>query len=293
MEDATSDDLDRVATSQNETGAATPIVQPTNNLSTHSSSTTTTSTTTIFQNPFVTQQNATYPSFSQTAGTGTRTLGGMGFAFSQPFSSEHYGRFPTEVDDRHVTTRRRAHTTNEGREHQVDLLRKRNTIIARRIKQQVSILDGLQMGIDRGTIKAEVARLDNAIQELDEVTSRIIDIIGDANEGNLLRQTMEEFEALAVRAKQGAYALISRSNSGSSCSSSSSRRNVRHWLTQSLPSDVQVVQGDGNLNYPEMLHITDNLRCKLTQRLATIEELLCKGDAKLLTEELERLELMH
>ena len=42
-----------------------------------------------------------------------------------------------------------------------------------------------------------------------------------------------------------------------------------------------------------MLHVTDNLRCEPTQRLATIEELLCKGDAKQLTEELEKLGLMH
>ena len=136
-------------------------------------------------------------------------------SFTQPSSSEQYGRYPNVVDD-HRVTRPRPRPTLKGKEYQLDLLRKRNTMLARRIKQQVTLLDGLQLGIDRDTIKLEVGRLDQAVQELASVTSRMLDMMGDSREGMLLQQTLEEFETLAVTSKQGAYALISRSNSGSS-----------------------------------------------------------------------------
>ena len=171
-------------------------------------------------------------------------------------------------------------------------------MLAHRIKQQVTLLDRLQLGIDRDTIKLEVGRLDQAVQELADVTLRMLDMIGDSREGMLLQQTLEEFETLAVTSKQGAYALVSRSNSGSSGGGSlrGSKQDVQWWLTQSgegsvLPqvSDVQL----DNSSYPEMLQVNDNLRGTLNQKVTRLEDLLIKGDSDKLVQELENLELLH
>ena len=53
----------------------------------------------------------------------------------------------------------------------MDLLTKRSTMITRRVKQQVSILDSLQVGIDKKTVRSEVERLDTFLGELDSVTA--------------------------------------------------------------------------------------------------------------------------
>ena len=253
--------------------------------------------TTTLPSVLSTMQNAPRSTYSLSSMWLPSMSGNLGHDDSRPSFSRQYGN-PAEFDDRHVTRRR------PRVESRSDHLRKRNIIVARRIKQQVSILDGLQMGIDKDVIKSEVARLDQAMQELDEVTTHIIDITGDEDEGNLLRQTMEEFEALAVRAKRRVYDLISHSNSGSSCGRSSghssrsgSQRKVRQWICQSgsehRSSPASSLHPAGETSYPEMLQTTDKLRSALTWRLGVVEDLLRDSDNDALVPEIEHLELLH
>ena len=253
--------------------------------------------TTTLQSVSSTMQDAPRSTYSLSSMWPLSMSGNLGQDDARPSFSRQYGN-SAEFDDRHVTRRR------PRVESRSDHLRKRNTIIARRIKQQVSILDGLQMGIDKDVIKSEVSRLDQAMQELDEVTTHIIEITGDEDEGNLLRQTMEEFEALAVRAKRRVYDLISHSNSGSSCGRSSgrssrsgSRRKVRQWLSQSesvhRSSPASSLHPAGDTSYPEMLETTDKLRSALTRRLGVVEDLLRDSDDDALVPEIEHLELLH
>ena len=98
----------------------------------------------------------------------------------------------------------------------MDSLLKRSTLITRRVKQQIAILDNLQLGIDKDTIRGEVQRLDSFTEELDAITTRLISTTDAPSQADAFRTTLEEIEALAVRAKQDAYQLMSAdvSNSG-------------------------------------------------------------------------------
>ena len=82
----------------------------------------------------------------------------------------------------------------------MDTLTKWCTMISRRVQQQVTILDNLQPGIDRSIIKREVKRLDEYVKELDEMTLRLVELSEIESQANAFRSTLEEFEALAVRA---------------------------------------------------------------------------------------------
>ena len=82
----------------------------------------------------------------------------------------------------------------------MDTLTKRCTMISRRVQHQVTILNNLQPGIDRSIIKREVKRLDEYVKELDEMTLRLVELSEIESQANAFRSTLEEFEALAVRA---------------------------------------------------------------------------------------------
>ena len=119
--------------------------------------------TTTLSSVLSTVQNAPRSTYSLSSMWLPSMSSNRGQGEAQPPFSRQYGN-SAEFDDRHVTRRR------PRIESRSDHLRKRNTIVARRIKQQVSILEGFQMEIDKDVIKSDdVARLDQAMQELDEV----------------------------------------------------------------------------------------------------------------------------
>ena len=113
-------------------------------------------------------------------------------------------------------------------------------------------------------MRSEVKQLDKALQEYDELTVRLIDLSEDCDVESRLRETLEEFESLAVRAKQDAYTLVLQSGVGGSEKSSSekssrsgsyvrSRKKVNKWLTQSVavnngvPTHLPAVGGQAAL----------------------------------------------
>ena len=181
--------------------------------------------------------------------------------------------------------------TSRGRQYQLDTLSKRSTITSRRIKQQVSILDSLQHGIDKSIIKKEVKRLEDYMMELEEITSRLVDTTDNDGHARAFEVTLEEFEAIAIRAKQDAYKLLSESSSSSTCSSRSSRKSmhskssrksedkVRHWLSQSEHSD----------DHPG--RSMEQLRSKLNQKVSFVSDL--EGGYSDLMPELRKIEYLH
>ena len=96
------------------------------------------------------------------------------------------------------------------------------------------------------------------------------------------------------------YALMSRSNSGSSSGSlATSKKDIHQWLSQSVDSNNQHLATYplhiplNTSSYPEMLQVTDNLRATVTQKLTRVEDLLKKGEVEKLVKELENVELLH
>ena len=83
-----------------------------------------------------------------------------------------------ELDGRILRPQRLRTQTSRGKEYTIDLLSKRSTMITRRVKQQVAILDSLQPGIDKKTIRSEVEHLDSFLSELDSVTTRLVEVCG-------------------------------------------------------------------------------------------------------------------
>ena len=90
----------------------------------------------------------------------------------------------------------------------------------------MTILDNLQPGIDKSIIKREVKQLEEHMKELDEITTRLVETSDNAEQARAFEVTLEEFEAIAVRAKQDAYKLVSEIRGSSVASSRSGRRSV-------------------------------------------------------------------
>ena len=95
----------------------------------------------------------------------------------------------------------------------MDQLTKRSAMVARRVKQQIDILTSLQVGIDKGTVRSEVKRLDDFLKELDTITGRLVQMSQSDSQANGYLQTQEELETLAVSAKQDAYKTVSDGSS--------------------------------------------------------------------------------
>ena len=191
------------------------------------------------------------------------------FQFGQGFySSAMSMRFPTVMTSSVANssgmfsstlpfTRTRT-LTSRGREYQMETLLRRRTRVSRKVRQQINILANMQLGIDKETIKSEVKRLDELLDELDGVTAQLIDITEEPSEHDNFRVTLEEIEALAVRAKQDAYQLISDSRSGrgsesqlGSCAGSSkSGFKVEEWLIRSDPAPTIPSSGQRRTSAP-------------------------------------------
>lgn len=200
-------------------------------------------------------------------------------------------------------TRRRVPTVR-GREYTMDLLIKRSTMITRRVKQQIAILDSLQLGIDKKTIRSEVQRLDSFLSELDSVTTRLVETSDTDSQATAFRVTLEEIETLAVRAKQEAYKLISDSSSaGSSRRSRSSRsESVENWLSQSVSNPTSHLAPQSLMNNTHNSTFfnqqapspaTDALLACLRQKLGYIEELQRQRRYSRIASEIEKVDTLH